>query len=444
MVSIVRRLFLMATPALAWAWLGLGIAGAASAQPEGGGAPSALDSLLGAPALRLELLERAVLERNPSYAAARAAHRESGARADRTGSLVNPMIEGMVAPRVLGSESFQAPGYTIDFSMGVPLFGQRGLEKESVRAEARAVGEDLRATRLALLGEARRLFYEYFLVERGLEVTEELKSLLGQFRTVALQKYAAGIVGQQDALQADVELAMLDHQEIVLRRDRRIVRSRMNALLHRSPEEALPVSADSLSDPSAGEESPGPADAALARPDVRRAEAERDAWAAELSLSKKRRLPELTLLARYDAMWAEHEMRPMVGAGLSLPLWLGSLGATEREASAGFQRKEQERLAAIDRARSEIEEARARVEETRHEIHVIETGVLPATERALTSIRAGYESNRSDFLTLLNAERDLARARLDWHRARAAYRMALAEWERAIARDAALPEEGMR
>ena len=444
MFPTARRHVPIAALALVWGWLwpGIAVAAAASVEPAPGARPSALDSLLSAPTLDPDLLERAVLERNPSFAAARAAFRESSARADRTGALMNPMLSGMVAPRALGNDEIAAPGYLVDFSMNLPLFGQRGLEKESVRAESRAVGEELRVTQLDLLREARRLYYEFFLAERGLEVNQELKGLLGQFRSVALQKYAAGLVGQEDALRADVELAMLDHQAIVLGRERRIVRARLNALLHRAPAEALPVPANSLPDPREGEESPGSVDAALTRPDVRRAEAQRDAWAAERSLAKKRRLPEFTFLARYDAMEVEHEMRPMVGAGISLPIWLGSLGVSEQEAAAGFERKEQERLATIDRARAEIEEARARVEETRHEIHVVETGVLPATERALASIRAGYESNRSDFLDLLNAERDLARARLDWHRARAEYRMALADWERAIASGGALPVEG--
>jgi outer membrane protein TolC len=416
-------------------------AGEAVADRPGGSGPSALDTLLLDPALRLDLLERAVMERNPSLAAGRAAFEESKARAGRVGALMNPMIEGMVAPRALGNEQIEAPGYVVDFSMDFPLFGQRGGEKKAARAEARAIGQEFRGTRLDLLQETRRLYYQYFLVERGIEVSEELKGLLGQFRAVALQKYAAGIVGQQDALQADVELAMLDHQGIVLRRDRRIVRARVNALLHRSAEEPLPSPVDSLPEPRVGEESSGGPDAALTRPDVLRAEAERDAWAAEASLAGKRRLPQFRVLARYDAMWAEHEMRPMVGAGLTLPLFPGSVGVGEREANAAYRKKEQERLAAIDRARSEIEEARARVEETRHEIHVIETGVLPATERALASIRAGYAANRSDFLALLNAERDLARARLDGHRARADYRMALADYERAIARGGAPIEE---
>jgi cobalt-zinc-cadmium efflux system outer membrane protein len=396
---------------------------------------SSLDSLLAASAMSPDQLERAVLERNPTLAAANAAFREASARADRAGALMNPMVDVMVAPRVLGNDEFMAPGYVVDFRQNFPIFGERGLEGRAARAEARAMGEEARGMRLDLLRESRRLYYEYYLAERGLVVNQELKTLLDQFRSAALQKYAAGVVGREDALQAEVELAMLDHQAVVLGRDRRIIRARVNALLHRSPGEPLPAPLDSLPIARPGDEAPAAADLPLNRPDVRSVEAEREAGEAMLALAKRRWLPEITLLARYDAMEHEHEMRPMVGAGLSLPLWLGRTSAGVREASAGLERKTQERLARIDRARFEIEEARARVEETRHEIHIVETGVIPATERALTSIRSGYEANRSDFLALLNAERDLARARLDGHRARAMYRMALADWEFAIARD---------
>jgi len=398
--------------------------------------PAAFDTLLVAPAMRPDLLERAALQRNPTLAAAAATAAEAAARADATGRFMSPMLDGMVAPRAIGNEEVAAPGYQVGLSQSLPLWGTRGLEKKAARAEARAASEDLRTARLDLLRETRRLYYEFYLVERGLEVNQEQKDLLGHIRSLAVQKYASGVVGQQDALQAEVELAMLDHEAIVLARDRRIVRARLNAILHRAPEEYLPAPLDSIPAPEEGDEPFAGPNASTLRPDVKRAEAERDARAAELELAGKGRIPELTLVARYDAMWAEHELRPTVGAEMSLPFLFGRVSGSEREARAGLARREQERLAVIDRARLEIEEALARVQETRHEIHVIETGVLPATERALTSVRTAYESNRSDFAALLNAERDLARARLDGQRARVGYRLALADYERAIAIDA--------
>jgi outer membrane protein, heavy metal efflux system len=439
MASPVRRIARIAA-LLAAGWVILPVAPsqsrAAPAPGDSPGRPAAYDSLLAAPAMKPDLLERAVLERNPTLAAAAAAAAEASARADAAGRSMSPRVEGMVAPRAIGNEDLVAPGYQVGLSQSLSLFGTRGLEKGAARAEARAASEDLRAARLDLLREVRGLYYESFLVERGIEVNREQKELLEHIRSLAVQKYATGTVGQQDALQAEVELAMLDHEAIVLARERRIARARINAMLHRGPVEELPAPLDSLPDAVEGEESPAGPDASSLRPDVKRAEAERDARAVEVELAGKRGAPELTLLARYDAMWAEHEMRPMVGAEMSLPFLFGRVGTSEREARAGLERREQERLATIDKARLEIEEALTRVQETRHEIHVIETGVLPATERALASVRTAYESNRSDFVALLNSERDLARARLDWQRARVAYRLALADYERAVARDA--------
>lgn len=98
-----------------------------------------------------------------------------------------------------------------------------------------------------------------------------------------------------------------------------------------------------------------------------------------------------------------------------------------------------------DSIRAQVEIARARVQETTHELDIIETRVLPATERALASVRAGYESNRSDFLALLTAERDLFRTRLERYQAIAMTHMALADLERAMGREPeALREEAPR
>jgi outer membrane protein TolC len=157
------------------------------------------------------------------------------------------------------------------------------------------------------------------------------------------------------------------------------------------------------------------------------------------------RLPELMLVARHDRTMEMPEWRTMVGAGITLPLWLGKNGAAVRAARADLERAEAERLAVSDSIRAQVEIARARVRETSHELEIIETRVVPATERALASVRVGYESNRSDFLALLTAERDLARARLDRYQSIAMVHMALADLERAIGLEpASLREEDSR
>jgi cobalt-zinc-cadmium efflux system outer membrane protein len=172
--------------------------------------------------------------------------------------------------------------------------------------------------------------------------------------------------------------------------------------------------------------------AAAHRPELRARQATIEARRAEITAAGRMRLPELTLQARYDRSMDVPEWRSMVGAAITLPLWLGKRSAGVREATLELNRAEQERTAAYDSIRAEVEIAQARVHETNHELSIIETRVVPASEHALASVRAGYEANRSDFLALLTAERDLARARRDRFQAIAMAHMALADLERAI------------
>ena len=102
---------------------------------------------------------------------------------------------------------------------------------------------------------------------------------------------------------------------------------------------------------------------------------------------------------------------------------------------------EAERAALRDRIEQRIEEASAALGENLHDVKIMRDEVLPASERAVQAVRAGYEANRSDFLTLLNATRDLARARLELHETLATAHQAEAQLRRALAIDAVPPGE---
>src|SRR5439155_16316419 len=98
-----------------------------------------------------------------------------------------------------------------------------------------------------------------------------------------------------------------------------------------------------------------------------------------------------------------------------------------------------ERLAVRDRIEQRIEEASASLGLYLHDVEIMQGTVVPASERSLKAVRAAYESGRSDFLTLLNSTRDLSRARLELYDAQVMAHQAEAEFERALAADAASP-----
>jgi outer membrane protein TolC len=380
----------------------------------------------------LSLLEAAVLAGNPSLGAVRAAWQGAEAAADQAGSLEDPMLEVTTAPASWSSNSVD-PAYSASLSQRLPLFGQRGLEARSARAGARAAGEDYRSAKLDILREARQAYYEYFLTGRGRAVNADVKELLAQLRRSAVGRYSAGTVGLDDALQADVEIAMLDHEDVALTRARRVAASRLNALLQREPAGPLPEPPDDLALPLAPTRSDSLLALALAtRPELRSWSAQRESREAKLSLARRERLPGLMFSARYDRYWESADLRPSVGMSLNLPLQFGRLGAAEREARAGVEQMDFRRKEAVARIGSEVELALAGIQETGHEIHIIEDRVLPATERALRATRASYENGRAGFVALLNTERDLARARLELYRAKTAYLQSFADLDRAV------------
>src|SRR5439155_9563301 len=189
--------------------------------------------------------------------------------------------------------------------------------------------------RLDLLQDARVAYYEYYRVARSQEINHDLLDLVRHFREVALAKYAAGTVGQTDPLQADVELAMLNHETASLLRERRIVVARLKALLHLPQEMALPEPPGDTAPPDVPSvEERRAARTAAAWPELGAAQARVAARRAQVTLARRERLPEWTIGAAYDRFWSEPALPTSLALSFDLPLNLGRLRRAERDARA--------------------------------------------------------------------------------------------------------------
>ena len=400
---------------------------------------TASDSLPTDSTLSLAWVERMALARNPSLTAMRDAWREAAARGEQAGALEDPMLDGMLAPRSLGTSAVE-PAYRVGITQQFPIFGQRGLRRRAARDEAEVAASDFETARLDLLRDVRQAYFDFYRVCRGQETNRDLVGLMSESRRVALAKYSSGTVGQTDPLQAETELAMLEHDGVVLGQQRRMTLARLRALLHLPQNTPLPEPPRDLSAPDA----PDTGEWLEARmhpkwPELAAAEAGVRARQASLTLAQRERFPSLGFSVAYDRFWNEAELRPSLGLSLNLPLNLGRLAAQKREAQAALSKAESERQAVHDHIEQRIEEASASLGLYLHDIEIMRGAVIPASERSLKAIRASYEANRSDFLTLLNATRDLARVRLELYDAEVMAQQAQAELKRALAADATTP-----
>ena len=416
-------------------------AAAAQAGLPGSAAGDALDSLLASPSLPLAQLERAVLERNASLASAREAWNVARIHASHEGSWEDPMLSVNVAPRTLFNKDIHST-YQLGLSQVVPVFGRRGLAREASWHMADAVGADYRMTALELLTEARKQYYEYYFAARGSRVNREITGLLEEVRATALSRYSAGTAPLQDGLQAEAELAMLDHDRLVYERRASGARYALNNLLHRPPGDSLPPPpADIALPPPPGDLAPLVAHALETRPEIESDRATVESLRSELRLAHAYRLPGLTLQAGYDRSHDSPEQWVSVGASVNLPLNFGRLRAHEEDLAAQVRQGESKLAATRDRVAMEVADAEQRVHESYHELELLQGSVIPANEQALQAVRANYSAGRTEFASVLTAERSLAEARLSYFRALSEYQEARADLDRALGDTPPLPSE---
>ena len=90
-----------------------------------------------------------------------------------------------------------------------------------------------------MIAGTKASYLELWLADRSVGISEESLVLLEQFAASAASRYSVGKSSQQDALKAQVELAKVDNELIMLEQRRLTTQARLNVLLNRDPKEEL-------------------------------------------------------------------------------------------------------------------------------------------------------------------------------------------------------------
>lgn len=379
--------------------------------------------------LEPDALAAAVLERNPGVAAQRAALRAARSRVEPAGSLDDPMLTVAAAPATFDDRELDPRG-RIEVSQSLPWPGTLDARRAEAEARADVEGANLAGLELHLREAALTAFADWYRVHRELAVNARHQEILGELRSVARTRYAAGRASQRDVLAADTELARLEDQALTLESRRDAVRSRINALLNEPPttpvaEPGRPGAATSIPDLDTLIET-----AVDGHPELRRLAHKDRAAGARVTLSEKAFFPEFRLNVGYNGVMDPAAKRPMVGVTMNLPLDRGRRHAEKDAAEA-------ERL----RARWELEDRRtalvnelaavhAAVSRARESIDLHAERLLPLAKDSLESALSDYGGGRGAFLDVLDAERARLSAELGLARARASHLKRRAELER--------------
>lgn len=384
----------------------------------------------------LNSLVKEALENNPGIKAATAKWGASTLRPSQEGSLPNPIMGGRIK-NVSFSEITLGEDPRSDiqafFIQEIPFPGKLSSKEKIALEESESQRWLSDATTRKVVADLKEAYFEWFFVNKSIEITNKNKELLEKFTKIAEVKYEVGMGIQQDVLKSQVELSGFIERLELLNERKEIIETKIKVLLNRPIDSSLgepeEITKSELTKTLADITE---ATSELA-PELKSSAELIDSRGESLKLAKKQYLPDFILGATYfnrdgdngdlDDIW-------QVSLGLRVPLY--------------YWRKEK---FGVNEAALNVIEARENYETTKNNllfqvkdkyitattaeklVELYQTGIIPQSTLSLESAISGYQVGDIDFLTLLDNLITLFNFELEYYGQLTAYQKALARIE---------------
>jgi len=326
----------------------------------------------------------------------------------------------------------------------VPLSGKNRLRGEAAEAEAAAAFSELRRRELDVAAKTRTAFYRLANADEQLRNVDANLELLRQAARISRKKYEAGTNPQSDVLTAETEASKLEESRYDLLRQVSDTESQLNVLMNRPAQALLPH--------------PGGLGfitlhfqlgqlqllALDHRPEIIAARMKLGAAQARLAAAKREWVPDPSLrveASRYnDASQLVSEV--MAGVAINIP-WLN-----RHKYQAAIEEARQMEISArygVESAEKEalglVREALNRVETLHHHVELFRDRILVLARQNASATRLSYETDKTAFLNLLDAQRTVREVEGMYSTHLTEYLGALAELESVVGTDPARSAE---
>lgn len=314
----------------------------------------------------------------------------------------------------------------------IPWSGKRGLKREAAAADALQAQARASATWAEQVMKLRTAFAQYYLAARNERITGELLELVTRLEQVAQARYAGGLAPQQDAIRAQLEQTAIRGELIAVANEKRQQQARLNALLARPPAATLVEPRELPTVAAAALEPQRLAERMRTSNAVLRTEAARlQAAQANRELALRNRYPDVNVGVSPSQMGSRITTWGLM-VEVNIPLQQSVRRAQESEAAAMVEAARARAEAAANQAAADLEQQLSGLDAARRNEVLIATRQLPQSELVLQSAVAAYENGKVDFATLLEAQRQTRKSRLDLLKVQVEQQMRIAEIERTL------------
>jgi len=333
--------------------------------------------------------------------------------------------------------------HRVSIKQSLPWPGTIGSGKDAARANARAVRQNYQSEKYRLYYQIKKAYYEFYLLGREISILTDNMHLLSHWEAVARSRYKAALTPQTDLIKAQVELARLESRLHSLEDRIRPAKEYLRAIVSWPDSIDLPIPSSIADELPALDEDIIMTAMRRTNPDLKSLQFLAERERALYSQSKKSNLPQFSVGVDYIAT-GEPINRTLedsgkdpwiLNLGINIPIWFGRNKAGTGEAAARLKEAEYRFQDAGARLTAVMEERLYQLRDARRIVELYRDGLIAKSEQSLNIAYKAYQAGSLEFLSVLDAQRQLLEFTLELERAGVQYAVIIAEIEMLTGKD---------
>ncbi len=394
------------------------------------------------------------LERNPDMKASEETARSKVERIRQVTALPDPFLSMKILPepvRTAEGDNF----FIMGVSQKLPVPEKLDRAGRVAFEETRIALQRWQATRLRVISDVKRAYFQLYVVDRSIDVTQANQDLVRGLIDVARSQVAVGRPSQDDVLRAQVELSNLEAELITLRQRRVTIVARLNEILDRQPQTEI-ATPDEFSIRDVDLAIDDLLNKAVdANPDLKRIRHQIERDRESLELARLAYWPDFAIgfeWMQMDPRGAfEAPRNPATGQrpvtpqlsedgsdnwaitfGFSLPIWYDKIKGGIEEATRRLAASRAQYRSTENRVEFAVEDALERVGAQQELARLFRDTIIPQAEQTYRVSQASYTAGTSDFLYVIDNWRKWLVFTIQYYRSMGELERSVADLEQAI------------
>ncbi|MGB2868248.1 MAG: TolC family protein, partial [Bacteroidota bacterium] len=359
-----------------------------------------------------------VLRTNPGLQAFRAEASGAETRIPQSNAWEDPQITVSFMDNPTSSANFLRDGMERQYGIlqMVPFPGKKSAAEDAATSGAQAAWKNVQARERILISEVKIQFAMLYSAQRRIEVNAEDQQLLGQMISSVQSKYSVGLASQADVLRLQIELSKLENQRATLEHELRVPEAMLNTL--RSQPMTAPIGriGDMTLVPFRFQLAPLSETALASRNELSAMNFELAMKQSELRMAERERVPDLMFGGVYrQRVGFQDTWDVMFGISVPIAPWVsGKYSGKVEEREYGVQQGEDNIRDARNMIRFEVFDSWAKAKAHWEQADRFQTSIIPEARQALQALLSAYQTNKADFLSLLDSFRTLQMFRMEY------------------------------